>query len=54
MRPLTGLAYSATTSPKALRWMPSFCPDVTLAFSLTSNSMNPAWVVSTGIALFPT
>jgi len=33
--PATPLAYSATTSPKLLRWMATFCPAATLSLSLT-------------------
>ena len=37
----------ATTSPNVLRWMATFCPILTLSFSLTRSSTNPPWVART-------
>jgi len=41
---------NTSTLPEALRWKASFCPTVTLSSNLTSVSMKPRWVASTGIA----
>ncbi len=52
--PDTLLVYSATTSPKLLRWMATFCPASTLSLSLTRCSTSPPAVARIGNALFPT
>ena len=51
--PASPLVYSATTSPNALRWIATFCPTLTLSFSLTRSSTNPPWVARTECALLP-
>src|SRR5215472_10601936 len=52
--PATPLLYSATTSPKLLRWMATFCPALTLSLSLTRCSTIPPAVARIGYALLPT